>query len=199
MRIGIYGGTFDPPHIGHQILAAEALEQGKLDFVYWVLTPDPPHKTTRKIASLSDRLRMVELAIESNPRFVLSRVDIDRDPPHYAVDTMSIIKSLSPQDNFYYLMGMDSLNELLTWHTPTIFVKLCKGIIVMYRRGESTDITALEQDIPGLARKIRILNAPTIDISSTDIRRRIRKGLQFRYFVPEKVSQYIITCKLYLD
>jgi nicotinate-nucleotide adenylyltransferase len=197
MKIGIFGGTFDPPHIGHQILAAEALDQGNLDFVYWALTPDPPHKTTQKITSLSDRISMVELAIEGNPNFILSRVDIDRSAPYFAVDTVSILKSQAPHDDFFYLMGMDSLNDLLTWHMPADFVKRCKGIIVMYRRGESMDILRLEAEIPGLARKLKFLKTPTIEVSSTDIRERIRKGVQYRYLVPDKVNQFIINCKLY--
>src|SRR4030067_1711172 len=100
MKIGIFGGTFDPPHISHQILAAEALEQLSLNCVYWVVTPYPPHKQSDIVTSLSHRLKMVELAIEDNSRFILSKVDIERDPPHYALDTVLILKAISPGDEF---------------------------------------------------------------------------------------------------
>jgi nicotinate-nucleotide adenylyltransferase len=197
MRIGIFGGTFDPPHIGHQILAAEALEQLKLDQIFWVLTPFPPHKIQQKITTLTHRLRMVELAIESNLKFILSRVDIDRQPPHYAVDTMSILRKQAPDDEFYYLMGMDSLYDLPAWHCPTDFVDLCNGIVVMVRQGEILETSKLDSEITGLDSKLHYLKTPIIEISASDIRTRIGDGKQYRYFVPEKVYQYIVNNHLY--
>jgi nicotinate-nucleotide adenylyltransferase len=197
MRIGIFGGTFDPPHIGHQILAAEALEQLKLDQIFWVLTPFPPHKIQQKITTLTHRLRMVELAIESNLKFILSRVDIDRQPPHYAVDTMSILRKQAPDDEFYYLMGMDSLYDLPAWHCPTDFVDLCNGIVVMVRQGEILETSKLDNEIIGLDSKLHYLKTPIIEISASDIRTRIGDGKQYRYFVPEKVYQYIVNNHLY--
>ena len=116
MKIGIFGGTFDPPHMGHLILAEEACWQLQLDHVLWVLTPFPPHKKDRIISPVQDRLSMVQFAITENDRFKLSRVDIDRQPPHYAVDTVSILQQSSVNDEFYYLMGADSLIDLPTWH-----------------------------------------------------------------------------------
>jgi nicotinate-nucleotide adenylyltransferase len=197
MRIGIFGGTFDPPHIGHQILAAEALEQLKLDQIFWVLTPYPPHKIQQKITTLTHRLRMVELAIEGNHKFILSRVDIDRQPPHYAVDTMSILRKQAPDDEFYYLMGMDSLYDLPAWHCPTDFVDLCNGIVVMVRQGEILETSKLDNEITGLDSKLHYLKTPIIEISASDIRTRIGDGKQYRYFVPEKVYQYIVNNHLY--
>jgi nicotinate-nucleotide adenylyltransferase len=197
MRIGIFGGTFDPPHIGHQILAAEALEQLKLDQIFWVLTPFPPHKIQQKITTLTHRLRMVELAIESNLKFILSRVDIDRQPPHYAVDTMSILRKQAPDDEFYYLMGMDSLYDLPAWHCPTDFIDLCNGIVVMVRQGEILETSKLDSEITGLDSKLHYLKTPIIEISASDIRTRIGDGKQYRYFVPEKVYQYIVNNHLY--
>lgn len=197
MRIGIFGGTFDPPHIGHQILAGEALDQLKLDQVIWVLTPDSPHKKLQKITNLTDRLRMVELAIADNPGFILSRIDIDRQPPHYAVDTLQLLHDTAPNDEFFYVMGWDSLNDLPTWHNPADFVSLCQGIAVMLRQGEDLDISNVEAEIPGLGLKLHLLKTPTIEISGSDIRTRVKKGKQFRYFVPENVYQYILENHLY--
>jgi nicotinate-nucleotide adenylyltransferase len=199
MRIGIFGGTFDPPHIGHQILAAEALVDLKLDQVLWMLTPDPPHKKLLKITPIEHRIRLVELAIEGNPSFALSTVDIDRDPPHYAVDTISILKGRASNIKYYYLMGLDSLNDLPTWHKPAEFIKLCHKIVVMMRHEEVYDPSRVEAAIPGLIKKVYFLKTPIIEISGTDIRARIEKGKQYRYFVPEKVYRYILTNQQYQD
>jgi nicotinate-nucleotide adenylyltransferase len=199
MKIGVFGGTFDPPHIGHQILAAEALDQLKLDQVIWVLTPAPPHKTLRKISPLAHRLSMVELAIEGNPKFILSRIEIDRPPPYFAVDTMSLLKEQALSDSFYYLMGLDSLNDLLTWHRPADFVKLCDGIVVMLRQGESSEPDNFDKQISGLDAKLFTLTTPIIDISGTGIRSRVINGEHFRYFVPEKIYLYIVENCLYFD
>ena len=197
MRLGIFGGTFDPPHIGHLILAAEACNQLLLDQILWVLTPNPPHKKNQKITSVAKREKMVALAIDDNPLFVMSRIDIDRSPPHYAVDTLLLLREQRPYDDFYYLMGLDSLNELLTWHLPVDFINLCNRIIVMGRQGEITQNDKLYLEISGLSKKIHHLKAPIVEISGSDIRSRVRNGLQYRYFVPEKVYQYILANQLY--
>jgi nicotinate-nucleotide adenylyltransferase len=197
MKIGIFGGTFDPPHIGHLILAAEALEQLNLDHVLWVLTTFPPHKKQLKITPLVNRVRMVELAIEDNPRFIISRVEIDREPPHYAVDTVMLLKAQAPQDEFYYLMGMDSFNELPMWHHPADFVKICDGIVVMLRHGETLNTSTVDAKVPVVGEKTQFLSAPIIEISSSDIRYRIKKGIQYRYLVPDKIYLYIQDNRLY--
>jgi nicotinate-nucleotide adenylyltransferase len=197
MRIGIFGGTFDPPHIGHLILAQDAQAQLTLDHVLWVVTPFPPHKQTQKISPIQDRLTMVLLAIAGNRKFRLSRVDIDRQPPHFAVDTVTILREKSTNDEFYYLMGADSLNDLPTWHEPTRFVEICHGIGIMGRRGESADTSKLGKDIPGLNNKLHFLETPLIEISGSDIRNRVENGKQFRYLVPDKIYRYILKHKLY--
>ncbi len=199
MKIGIFGGTFDPPHIGHLILAEEAAEQLGLDHVLWILTPFPPHKKMQKISPLQDRMSMVLLAITSNQKFSLSRVDIDRQPPHYAADTLSLLREKSPGDEFFYLMGADSLNDLPTWHDPVQFVSLCHGIGIMVRHDEFVDTVQLEAQIQGLSKKLHFLDTPFIEISGSDIRNRVQGGKQFRYFVPDKIYHYIINHKLYKD
>ena len=199
MKLGILGGTFDPPHIGHQILAADALGQLNLDCILWVLTPSPPHKKHKIISPLAHRLKMVELAIEGNPKFTISRVDIDRPPPHYAVDTMSLLKEHAPSDRLYYLMGLDSLNDVNTWYRPADFVGLCDGIAVMLRHGEWLESVNIEKQISGLETKLYILKTPIIEISGTDIRSRIIHGEHFQYFVPDKVYEYILENNLYFN
>jgi nicotinate-nucleotide adenylyltransferase len=197
MKIGIFGGTFDPPHLGHLILAQEAQEQLGLDEVLWVLTPFPPHKIGQKISALQDRIALVLLAIENNSHFSLSRVDIDRQPPHYAVDTVAILREKHPNDQFYYLMGADSLNDLPEWHEPEIFVSECDLIGVMVRHGEAIDTSQIEKIIPGTAVKLRILETPCVEISGNEIRKRVAIGRQVRYFLPDKIFHYITDHRLY--
>ena len=195
--IGIFGGTFDPPHIAHLILAAEALAQLGLDLVLWVLTPDPPHKKDQSITPLKHRLAMLRLAIADDPHFELSRVELDRPGPHYALDTVGILTRQYPQDTLVYLMGGDSLRDLPTWHRPMDFVAACRLIGVMRRPGDTLDLSALEARLPGLSSKVRFVESPLLDIASRDIRRRIGEGLPFRYFLPPAVYNYIMSNGLY--
>jgi len=190
-RIGIFGGTFDPPHIGHQILAAEAADQLGLEKVLWVLTPNPPHKRGQKITPLEVRLQMVQAAIASNPIFVLSRVDIDRQPPHYAVDTVLLLREQYPKAELVYLIGGDSLRNLPSWHEPQQFVDACGALGVMCRPGDQADLWGLDSIIYGIAEKVEFIDAPLLEISSSQIRRRIREGRMFRYYVPREVEEII--------
>ncbi len=198
-RIGVFGGTFDPPHLGHLILASEAHWQLNLDQVYWVLTPNPPHKLRQTITSTEHRLQMVELAIASDPRFSLSTVDVNRLPPHYAVDTMRLLLAAQPGVEWFYLMGSDSVNELNTWHDPVQFLHSCDFLAVMLRSGDTLDRTALASIYPELEAKLKVLTTPTIEISASEIRKRTQLGEEFRYFVPDTVYEYIKMHKLYLD
>jgi nicotinate-nucleotide adenylyltransferase len=199
MKVGIFGGTFDPPHLGHLILAAHAQEELGLEQVLWVLTPFPPHKTELHISALNDRLSMVLLAIAGNSHFNLSRVDMERRPPHYAIDTVNILRRNNATDTFFYLLGADSLNDLPTWHEPAKFVEDCDGLGIMNRAGQTVDMAELEVKIPGLGEKVHFLDTPVIEISGSDIRARVKHGRQFRYLVPEKVFRYIVNHKLYRD
>lgn len=197
MRLGIFGGTFDPPHIGHQILAAEAYDQLNLDKVLWVLTPNPPHKNDQEITSLEARLKMVKASIAENERFELSRVEMDRQPPHYSVDTLSILAERYPSAELIYLVGSDSLIDLHTWHKPDEFVAACDGIGVMCRPGEELELRKLEEQTPGVSAKLLFIDAPLLEISSTEIRSRIVKGLTYRYYLPEVVYRIIEDDRLY--
>jgi len=190
-RIGIFGGTFDPPHIAHLILADEAQEQLGLSRLLWVLTPVPPHKPDITITPLEHRLNMLQLAIADNPRFQLSRVDIDRPCPHYALDTVRILTSQYPDSELIYLMGGDSLHDLPKWHLPIDFIQACQKLGVMHRPGDSINMSKLETIFPGITGKVHFIKVPQIEISSSDIRRRIAEGCPFRYFVPKAVYDYI--------
>jgi nicotinate-nucleotide adenylyltransferase len=195
--IGIFGGTFDPPHLGHLILASEAHARLALDRLLWVLTPDPPHKQGQSFAPLEHRLAMVKLAITDNPQFELSDVELARPGPHYAVDTVNLLTGQNPGARLVYLMGGDSLCDLPTWHRPADFVAACHSIGVMRRPGALVDLPALEDVLPGLTSKIRFVDAPLLDIAAHDIRARIANGQPFRYFLLPAVYEYIHQHEIY--
>lgn len=197
MRIGIFGGTFDPPHLAHLVLASEARFQLALDQVLWVLTPDPPHKHGWAISPLPARVKMVQSAIAGEPAFKFSRVDIDRPPPHYALDSLHLLKSQYPQAELVYLIGADSLRDLPDWHRPMELVAACDGIGVMRRPNADFDLTRLEAQVPGLKARLRFVDAPLLEISASDIRLRIVEGRPIRYMVPDGVWRLIHELGLY--
>lgn len=199
MRLGIFGGTFDPAHIGHMILAAEAQYQFKLDRVLWVLTPDPPHKTDRCISPLEDRRRMIDAIVARDRLFELSEVDIRRPPPHYAVDTVDLLRGNYPGSTLMYLMGGDSLSNLPTWYAARQFVNTTDEIGVMLRPGREPNMDALERELPGLRAKVHFMRAPLLEISSTEIRHRIGEGLPFRYYLPNAIYEIILGAALYRE
>ncbi|MBN2503455.1 MAG: nicotinate (nicotinamide) nucleotide adenylyltransferase [Anaerolineales bacterium] len=197
MRIGIFGGTFDPPHLGHLILAAEAQYQLELDRLLFVLTPDPPHKQGQRITALDDRLDLIQAAIAHDSRFQLSRVDIHRPGPHYSVDTVRFLQEQYPSADLFFLMGGDSLRDLPTWYHPVEFIKACNGIGVMHRPDEEIDLSELEQVIPGITAKVIFIKAPLLEIASSQLRDRIREGRPYHYYLPDEVSEIIDQRGLY--
>ena len=198
-RLGIFGGTFDPPHLGHLILAAEAQDQLALDRLLFVLTPDPPHKQGQRVSPLADRQEMLRRAIADNPAFELSRVDVDRLPPHYAVDTLLILARQFPGAELVYLMGGDSLRDLPTWHDPQGFVDAAHSIGVMRRPGDTIDLSGLEERLSGVVDKVHFIDAPLLEIASSEIRERVAQFRPFRYYLPVPVYDYILEHQLYQD
>ncbi len=196
-RLGVFGGTFDPPHIGHAILAAEAQHQLRLDAVLWVLTPNPPHKRGWRITPPAQRARMVQAAIADEPRFLFSRVDIDRPPPHYALDTVRLLRQAHPQAEIVYLMGGDSLRDLPAWHRPQEFVAACDALGVVRRPGEAAPPERAYRLLPGLREKARFVDAPLLQIAARDIRARAASGRPFRYFLLPQVYALVQQWNLY--
>lgn len=196
--IGIFGGTFDPPHVAHLILASDAQEQLCLDRVLWVLTPLPPHKPDQKFTTLSIRKDMVLAAISGNSGFEFSSVDIDRDPPYYAVDTVRILRQKFANARIVYIMGSDSLCDLPNWFTPDQFIHNCDAIGVMKRQDAFVDLNLLRVQLPNLDDKIQFINVPLIELSSSEIRRRAANGIAFRYYLPERVFDLVVKHNLYL-
>lgn len=197
MRIGIFGGTFDPPHMGHLILAAECQDQLALERVLWVLTPVPPHKPGKPVTDTATRLAMLQAALPDDAGFEISRVEIDRKPPHYAVDTMRLLRQAHPADTLVYLMGGDSLRDLPRWYQPQAFVNACDEIGVMRRPGDAFDLNELERALPGLSARVRFVDAPLLDISSSQIRARIAGGRSVRFYLPSSVYEMVISYGLY--
>lgn len=197
-RLGVFGGTFDPPHLGHLILAAEAQDQLHLDRVLWVLTPDPPHKRGQVISPVSVRLALVAAAIADEPRFELSRVELDRPGPHYALDTVRLLRAQYPEATLVYLLGGDSLVELPTWHQAAAFVAACDEIGVMRRPDARVDWDTALDALPGLRSRVRFVDTPLLEIASRDIRRRVSEGRPYRYFLPPAVCQIVQERRLYV-
>lgn len=195
--IGIFGGTFDPPHLGHLILAAEALHQLKLARVLWVLTPQPPHKPGRVLTALPHRLEMLRRAISAAPAFELSTVEMDRPGPHYTIDTLDLLQTKHPSAHLTLLIGGDSLRDLPGWHSPAEIVTAVTAFGVMRRPADAIELERLEKLYPGLRAKTRFVDAPLLEISSTTIRQRIQAGGHYQYYLPPQVYDYIQRNNLY--
>lgn len=196
-RIGLFGGTFDPPHVGHLILASEACSQLRLDRLLWMLTPTSPLKVKQKITSFEQRRAMVERAIAGNPCFELSMLEAGRPAPQYTLDTLHLVQALHPSADIVLLIGGDSLRDLLLWHRPAELLKACKLIGVMRRPNSRISLAALEKKLPGLTKKLRFVDAPLLEIASSQIRARARTGKPFRYYLPPGVYEYILENNLY--
>jgi len=198
MRIGVFGGTFDPPHIGHLILAAEAVSQLQLDRLFWVLTANPPHKLGHPISPSDQRLELVLAAIAGEERYALSRVDMDRPGPHYAVDTVRLLQKQCPGCDLFYLMGGDSLRDLPLWFRPQELVEQVAGFGVMRRPEANFDLSQLNARLPGVLDKVKFIEAPLLEISSSEIRQRIAAGRHYRYYLPAPVYELIRQNEYYL-
>ena len=197
MRIGILGGTFDPPHIGHLVIAAEALEKLQLERVSFVPAQQPPHKLGEPVTPFADRVAMLELALNQNPHFALSLLEANRPGPSYTVDTLRELRRNSPPTTeLFFIMGLDSLATLPTWHRPHELIELCQ-IAVLSRPGYSVDLDVLEANIPGLRSRLVIIPSPELDISSTELQARVAAGHSIEYMVPKGVARYISEHRLY--
>ncbi len=196
-KIGFFGGTFDPPHIGHLILASEAAHQFGLSRLLWVLNPDPPHKQEQEITPLPHRLEMLQRTISSNSIFELSRIEIDQPGPHFTINTIQYLMQQEPNAEIFLLIGGDSFRDLPTWRLASELVAAVSKISVMRRPGDSFDMSALEAKFPGLADKVSFIDALLLNLSSREIRRRILDGGEFRYYVHPAVYEYIESNHLY--
>ena len=201
LRYGILGGTFDPPHLGHLVLAQEALIHLRLERVWFVPTGAPPHKPNRQVSSHDDRRAMVERAIAGNPRFALSAIELERSGPSYSVDTLAQLRrEWGESVSMSFIMGWDMLTYLPQWRQPEQVIATLDRIVATHRPGfiaDPEEIAQLERAFPGLSGKLAILAAPQVDVSSTEIRHRVASGVPIRYLVSDSVRSYIEEHGLY--
>lgn len=196
-RLGVLGGTFDPIHHGHLVAAQEARHQLGLDLVLIVPAGNPPHKPVRPISAAAHRLRMVELAIAGRSGFSLSRVDVDRPGPCYTVDSLALLRQeWGSGPVFYFIEGADSLAEITTWYQPQRLIQLTE-LAVVQRPGIELDLDHLETHLPGLVERLHWVQMPQLEISSSDLRARVRDGRPISYLLPDSVEAYIRQQGLY--
>ncbi len=192
MAIGLIGGTFDPIHIAHLIIAEAALEALSLREIVFVPAARPPHKDGGDVTHVEHRLEMVRLAIEGNSRLAVSDIEARRESPSYTIDTIRAIRAgLDAGEDIYFIMGADSLVEFFTWKDPEELLAACE-IVVVPRPGVSMD----DAD-PRILDAAIVLQAPELSIASRDIRDRVRRRRTIRYLVPATVESYIDKKKLY--
>jgi nicotinate-nucleotide adenylyltransferase len=196
VNIGVLGGTFDPIHIGHLVVAEEARIKFGLREVLFVPAGQPWLKLGRNITLAVHRVEMVRRAIADNLHFKLCTLEVERPGPSYTVDTLTMLrKQLGSEASLFFILGRDTLAELPLWKEPEKLIQLCR-LVVAPRLG-SKDLKHLETAIPGLLDKVIQLDMPVIGISSSGIRQRIAQGLPIRYLVPAEVEKYITEQKIY--
>jgi nicotinate-nucleotide adenylyltransferase len=196
-RIGVLGGTFDPIHIGHLILADEAHFQLNLDVIYLVPAADPPHKRDRIMTPVEERLQMVRIATIDTPYLHVSRMDADRPGPHYTADMVRLLQlQTGNAADLFFLMGMDSLRDLPTWHEADWLVANCT-LVALTRHDVEPDWNALEAALPGIGARVIILDMPELEIASHLIQQRVREGRPFGHQVPAGIEEYIVANGLY--
>jgi nicotinate-nucleotide adenylyltransferase len=196
LRVGILGGAFNPPHLGHLVCAQEALVQLELDRVVFVPVGEAPHRTLDDDPGPEARLEMVELAMADDERFVASRIEMDRKGPSYTADTLEQLRAEAPDDELFLILGGDQAAALASWHEPEKVLE--RATLAVFERlswGRNAIIIKIGR-MPG-AERVRYLDMPLIQVSSSSIRRRVREGVPIRYLVPDKVVEYIATNELY--
>ena len=199
MRIGIFGGTFDPVHMGHLILAEQCRDQAKLDQVWFLPAAQPPHKADKPVTRFEQRCEMLELAIAGHPSFRVERIEKELPPPSYTAETLAELHRRKPGDEFFLLMGADGLPDMPGWYEPRRVIEQA-GLVVVPRPGvmlwtAERLATALNVDV--LEVRLQFVACPMIEIASRELRRAMSDGMSIRYMVPRAVEEYIRDRKLY--
>ncbi len=200
-RFGVLGGTFDPIHYGHLVIAEEVYATLNLTEMVLVPAGQPPHKPDKVVTAAEHRLAMLELAVASNPHFTISKVDLERAGPSYTVDTLRLLyKQWGEQTAIYFVIGWDSMEELLTWNDPAGVLEELTYLVVVRRPGYKESrgyLDWLESRLPGTRQRLLLVEAPQFDISASDLRLRVAEGRPIKYQIPESVEQYIMQHGLY--
>lgn len=199
MKLGVLGGTFDPPHVGHLILAEEARSRLDLSKVLFVPAGDPWRKAEQSVTLAQHRLAMARLTVAEDPNFEVSTLEVEREGPSYTVDTLEALhQQHGPGLELYFVLGQDALYDLPNWRDPVRIVALARLAVARRPGNEEISAADLEAAVPGLSERVVPLSMPTIDISSTALRERARAGLSLRYLVPPGVEEYIRRHRLYV-
>jgi nicotinate-nucleotide adenylyltransferase len=194
MKVGILGGTFDPVHLGHLILAEEARNALDLALVLFIPAGDPWRKADREITPPEHRLAMLQRAVADNDAFGISDIELRRTGPTYTADTLEALAAERLDDEFFFIAGSDALADMANWHEPE---RIVKHATLAVAPRDVQEANAVILNIPGIKAHIVTFAMPRIDISSTDIRARVRAGHGIRYFVPAVVETYISENRLY--
>ena len=194
--IGVFGGSFDPIHLGHLLVAEQAREQLALAQVLFLPAARSPHKARQAPAADLHRRAMVQLAIADHDAFALSTVDLDRPAPSYTVDSLKLLRAARPATEWVLILGADSLAGLATWREPARIAAQAR-LAVFARPGAALDLDAMQGQMPFLVGRVVEIEGPRVEISATDIRRRQAAGHSIRYLVPEAVRAYIAAHGLY--
>ena len=195
IRLGLLGGTFDPPHYGHLIAAQEAAWRLRIGRVLFLPARQNPLKRGEPSSSAEDRCHMVALAIADNATFELSRLDLDRPPPSYTADLLRALRS--PEHELFFLVGADILPELPRWREPRQIVQLARLVVVNRPGAPVPDLDRVEAVLPGVRERVERVDIPGVDVSSSEIRRRVAAGEPIRYLTPPAVEHYIMERRLY--
>jgi nicotinate-nucleotide adenylyltransferase len=191
VRIGVFGGTFDPPHLGHLIVAERAREQLSLERVIFVPSNITPHKRAQSVGSARERAHLTKLALRRNCNFELSTHEIDRSDVSYTVDTLEFFHKRYPDTALYFLLGEDNLRGFRSWKSPDRILEL--ATLAVYRRGKPID----KRTCRGMLHRIEWLSGEQIPISSSDLRQRVSTGKSIRFLTPDAVRRYILEHSLY--
>jgi nicotinate-nucleotide adenylyltransferase len=197
MRLGVFGGTFDPVHTGHLVAAETAREAADLDSIMFVPAGEPWLKDGEVVGAKLDRMRMVELAIEGNDRFMASDMEIQRSGPTYSSDTLEELRDLRPGDQLFLIAGMDALADFGRWSRPQRILELAALVGVTRPGRGGLDRAQLDGIRSGASGQMIVAEGPLLDVSATDLRQRFKRGASVRYLVHEAVERYIYEHGLY--
>lgn len=199
MRLGVFGGTFDPVHYGHLLLAESCREQCRLDAVWFVPAAVPPHKQQALLSSAEQRIEMLTLAVSGHTSFAVSRLEVDRGGVSYTVDTLAALAAEDPARDLYLLLGADSLDDLPLWREPQRIAELAHLVAVCRPGSPPPDFERLARrlDRTLTADRLHVVEMPEMGLSATDLRHRAANGRSLRYRTPRAVEQYIATHAVY--
>ena len=198
MRIGLFGGSFDPPHNGHLLAAGDAFDALQLDRMMLIPTAVQPLKADQTAARPPQRFEMTRLLVGDDPRFEVSSIEIDRGGLSYTVDTLTTLAAAWPSAQLFWLVGADVLQSFAKWKEPARVVELATVVVLQRADGDAWDARARQAlDLTSVPGQPRLLPTRRIDISSTEIRERVRQGKSIRGFVPDAVTAFIAAERLY--